>query len=71
MESPGCSLYMDNQARFVPTSTRNFPNRLGQSANVYVASAEAASVAVALDKLPTVEEYMGHAKKIDSMSADI
>jgi hypothetical protein len=76
-EMPGCSLCMGNQARVAPnttcvsTSTRNFPNRLGQGANVYLASAELASVAAVLGKLPTVEEYMEYAKKIDSMSADI
>ena len=76
-EMPGCSLCMGNQARVAPnttcvsTSTRNFPNRLGQGANVYLASAELASVAAVLGKLPTVEEYMVYAKQIDSMSADI
>jgi aconitate hydratase 2/2-methylisocitrate dehydratase len=76
-EMPGCSLCMGNQARVAPnttcvsTSTRNFPNRLGQGANVYLASAELASVAAVLGKLPTVEEYIGYAKQIDSMSADI
>ena len=50
-EMPGCSLCMGNQARVaddctvVSTSTRNFPNRLGKGANVYLASAELASVA--------------------------
>jgi aconitate hydratase 2/2-methylisocitrate dehydratase len=76
-EMPGCSLCMGNQARVAPnttcvsTSTRNFPNRLGQGANVYLASAELASVAAVLGKLPTVEEYMQYAKQIDSMSSDI
>jgi len=76
-EMPGCSLCMGNQARVAPnttcvsTSTRNFPNRLGQGADVYLASAELASVAAVLGKLPTVEEYMQYAKQIDSMSADI
>ena len=76
-EMPGCSLCMGNQARVAPnstcvsTSTRNFPNRLGQGANVYLASAELASVAAVMGKLPTVEEYMVYAKQIDSMSADI
>lgn len=76
-EMPGCSLCMGNQARVAPnttcvsTSTRNFPNRLGQGANVYLASAELASVAAVLGKLPTVEEYMGYAATINSMSADI
>ncbi len=76
-EMPGCSLCMGNQARVAPnttcvsTSTRNFPNRLGQGANVYLASAELASVAAVMGKLPTVEEYMVYANKIDSMSSEI
>ncbi|MEZ5510876.1 MAG: bifunctional aconitate hydratase 2/2-methylisocitrate dehydratase [Gammaproteobacteria bacterium] len=76
-EMPGCSLCMGNQARVAPnttvvsTSTRNFPNRLGQGSNVYLASAELASVAAVMGKLPTVEEYMQYAGKIDSMAADI
>nr|NYU03352.1 bifunctional aconitate hydratase 2/2-methylisocitrate dehydratase [Pseudomonas sp. SbOxS1] len=77
MEMPGCSLCMGNQARVAPnstvvsTSTRNFPNRLGDGANVYLASAELASVASILGRLPTVEEYMEYAGKIDSMAADV
>ncbi|MCQ4272883.1 bifunctional aconitate hydratase 2/2-methylisocitrate dehydratase [Pseudomonas kuykendallii] len=77
MEMPGCSLCMGNQARVasnstvVSTSTRNFPNRLGDGANVYLASAELAAVASILGKLPTVEEYMGYAANIDSMAADV
>jgi aconitate hydratase 2/2-methylisocitrate dehydratase len=76
-EMPGCSLCMGNQARVAPnttcvsTSTRNFPNRLGQGANVYLASAELASVAAVIGKLPTVEEYMQYAQQIDSMAGDI
>ena len=76
-EMPGCSLCMGNQARVAPettvvsTSTRNFPNRLGQGANVYLGSAELASVAAVLGKLPTAEEYMVYAKDIDSMAAEI
>ncbi len=76
-EMPGCSLCMGNQARIAPkstavsTSTRNFPNRLGQGANVYLASAELASVAAVLGRLPTNEEYQQYAGKLNSMSADI
>ncbi len=76
-EMPGCSLCMGNQARVasnstvVSTSTRNFPNRLGEGANVYLASAELAAIAAVLGKLPTPEEYLNYAQKIDSMSADI
>jgi aconitate hydratase 2/2-methylisocitrate dehydratase len=68
---------MGNQARVAPnttcvsTSTRNFPNRLGQGANVYLASAELASVAAVMGKLPTVAEYMEYANKINSMSSEI
>jgi len=76
-EMPGCSLCMGNQARVlanstvVSTSTRNFPNRLGQGADVFLSSAELAAVAAILGRLPTVEEYIEYAKKIDSSSADI
>jgi aconitate hydratase 2/2-methylisocitrate dehydratase len=76
-EMPGCSLCMGNQARVAPgttvlsTSTRNFPNRLGDGANVYLTSAELAAVGGILGKLPTVEEYMEYAMKIDSMSDEI
>ena len=76
-EMPGCSLCMGNQARVLAgatvlsTSTRNFPNRLGDGANVYLTSAELASVGGILGRLPTVEEYMDYAEKINSMSSDI
>jgi aconitate hydratase 2/2-methylisocitrate dehydratase len=76
-ELPGCSLCMGNQARIaatstaVSTSTRNFPNRLGQGASVFLASAELAAVAAVLGRLPTVEEYMVHATRIDSMAPEI
>ncbi len=69
-EMPGCSLCMGNQARIaakstaVSTSTRNFPNRLGQGADVYLASAELATVASLLGKLPTVEEYMSYVNEL-------
>ncbi|MBY4675094.1 bifunctional aconitate hydratase 2/2-methylisocitrate dehydratase [Marinobacterium arenosum] len=77
MEMPGCSLCMGNQARIaenstaVSTSTRNFPNRLGTGADVFLASAELASVAAVTGKLPTVAEYMEYAKNLDSMSGEI
>ncbi|MES9947239.1 MAG: bifunctional aconitate hydratase 2/2-methylisocitrate dehydratase [Candidatus Thiodiazotropha sp.] len=76
-EMPGCSLCMGNQARIaagstaVSTSTRNFPNRLGQGADVFLSSAELAAIAAVMGKLPTVEEYMAYASKIDSMSPEI
>jgi aconitate hydratase 2/2-methylisocitrate dehydratase len=62
-EMPGCSLCMGNQAQVregatvVSTSTRNFPNRLGKNANVFLASAELTAIASKLGKLPTVAEY--------------
>jgi len=71
-EMPGCSLCMGNQARVaekatvVSTSTRNFPNRLGKGANVYLASAELAAVAAIEGKLPTPEVYLEAWKKIDA-----
>ncbi len=76
-EMPGCSLCMGNQARVAPnttcvsTSTRNFPNRLGDGADVYLASAELAAVSSILGKLPTPEEYLEYAKDLDTMADDI
>ncbi|MDP6377615.1 MAG: bifunctional aconitate hydratase 2/2-methylisocitrate dehydratase [Pseudomonadales bacterium] len=76
-EMPGCSLCMGNQARIAPgstcvsTSTRNFPNRLGQGSNVFLASAELAAVSAVLGKLPTPEQYMEFAVQIDSMAPEI
>jgi aconitate hydratase 2 / 2-methylisocitrate dehydratase len=76
-EMPGCSLCMGNQARVRPgatvlsTSTRNFPNRLGDGANVYLTSAELAAVGAILGRIPTVEEYLEYAGKLDAMSSEI
>ncbi|UTA49253.1 bifunctional aconitate hydratase 2/2-methylisocitrate dehydratase [Simiduia sp. 21SJ11W-1] len=76
-EMPGCSLCMGNQARIAPkstaisTSTRNFPNRLGAGANVYLGSAELSVVAAILGKLPTPAEYLEYAGKLNAMSAEI
>ena len=76
-EIPGCSLCMGNQARVasnstvVSTSTRNFPNRLGDGANVYLASAELAAVAAILGKLPSIDEYMQYAEVIEKISSDV
>ncbi len=76
-EVPGCSLCMGNQARVEPnstvvsTSTRNFPNRLGDGANVYLASAELAAISAILGKLPNVDEYLSHMKEINTMSSEI
>ena len=76
-EMPGCSLCMGNQARVaanstvLSTSTRNFPNRLGDGANVYLTSAELAALGAILGKLPTPEEYMSYARDLDAMARDI
>jgi aconitate hydratase 2/2-methylisocitrate dehydratase len=76
-EMPGCSLCMGNQARVAPgatvlsTSTRNFPNRLGDGANVYLTSAELAAVGAIVGRIPTADEYMEFASKIESMHADV
>jgi aconitate hydratase 2 / 2-methylisocitrate dehydratase len=76
-EMPGCSLCMGNQARIaakstaVSTSTRNFPNRLGDGADVYLASAEIAAVSSILGRIPTMEEYMQFAKDLDPMADDV
>jgi aconitate hydratase 2/2-methylisocitrate dehydratase len=76
MEMPGCSLCMGNQARVgenttvVSTSTRNFPNRLGNGANVYLASAELAAVCSLLGRIPTVAEYLQYAETINQGAQD-
>ena len=55
----------------VSTSTRNFPNRLGDGANVYLSSAELAAIASILGKLPSPDEYQSFMKDINTMSEDI
>jgi aconitate hydratase 2/2-methylisocitrate dehydratase len=76
-ETPGCSLCMGNQARVadiatvVSTSTRNFPNRLGNGANVYLSSAELAAVVASLGYIPTVDEYMERVAGIEPMADEI
>jgi aconitate hydratase 2/2-methylisocitrate dehydratase len=75
-EMPGCSLCMGNQARVndkatvISTSTRNFPNRLGKGADVFLASAELASVVAIEGKLPSVEEYLKYSENIQSTAQD-
>ncbi|HXP89474.1 MAG TPA: bifunctional aconitate hydratase 2/2-methylisocitrate dehydratase [Fibrobacteria bacterium] len=77
MEMPGCSLCMGNQAQVkegatvVSTSTRNFPNRLGKGANVYLASAELSAIASKLGRLPTVAEYRSEMGVVEAKSSDI
>lgn len=76
IETPGCSLCMGNQARVadkstvMSTSTRNFPNRLGNGANVFLASAELSAVGAILGRIPTKEEYLQYAEQIDATAAD-
>ncbi len=76
VEMPGCSLCMGNQARVadnatvVSTSTRNFPYRLGNGANVYLASAELAAVASLLGRIPTFEEYQQYMDSLQASKED-
>jgi aconitate hydratase 2/2-methylisocitrate dehydratase len=76
-EMPGCSLCMGNQARVADgatvfsTSTRNFPNRLGNGADVYLGSAELAAVCAALGRIPTMAEYMDAVALLDTMGEDV
>ncbi|MEK6664749.1 MAG: bifunctional aconitate hydratase 2/2-methylisocitrate dehydratase [Pseudomonadota bacterium] len=78
MEMPGCSLCMGNQARVADgatvfsTSTRNFDNRMGKGARVYLGSAELAAVCAKLGRIPTLEEYLTIVKnKIAPLSDNI
>jgi aconitate hydratase 2/2-methylisocitrate dehydratase len=63
-EIPGCSLCMGNQARVADkatvfsTSTRNFDNRMGMDARVYLGSAELAAVCAKLGRIPSHAEYL-------------
>lgn len=76
-EVPGCSLCMGNQARVadgatvVSTSTRNFPNRMGKDANVFLSSAEICAAASVLGRLPTPSEYLDMMKDVNAMSGEI
>ena len=78
MEMPGCSLCMGNQARVdddttvFSTSTRNFNNRLGKGAQVYLGSAELAAVCALLGRIPNPEEYQRiAAEKIKPLSDEL
>jgi aconitate hydratase 2/2-methylisocitrate dehydratase len=77
-EIPGCSLCMGNQARVADgvtvfsTSTRNFNNRMGKDAKVYLGSAELAAVCALLGRIPTLAEYMDIVtQKIDPFAPDL
>ena len=78
LEMPGCSLCMGNQARVednttvFSTSTRNFNNRMGKGAQVYLGSAELAAVCALLGRIPSREEYLEVVKgKIDPLAGDL
>ena len=76
-EMPGCSLCMGNQARVedkatvLSTSTRNFPNRLGKGANVYLASAELSAITGIEGKIPNKEKYMDYFKNLQDKQDEI
>ncbi|MBR8465781.1 bifunctional aconitate hydratase 2/2-methylisocitrate dehydratase [Campylobacter sp. faydin G-140] len=77
-EVPGCSLCMGNQARVADnavvfsTSTRNFDNRMGMGAKVYLGSAELAAVCAILGRLPSVSEYMSIVpKKLENKQNEV
>ena len=67
---------MGNQARVadaatvISTSTRNFPNRLGNGANVFLSSAELATAGAILGKLPTPQEYLEVSQKLEESPED-
>ena len=76
-EVPGCSLCMGNQARVqdnstvISTSTRNFPNRLGKGADVFLASAELSAITSILGYLPSIEEYQEYMEEINTMGPEV
>ncbi len=77
MEMPGCSLCMGNQAQVkegatvMSTSTRNFPNRLGKNANVYLGSAELSAICSKLGRIPTQAEYLADMGMINADGSKI
>jgi aconitate hydratase 2/2-methylisocitrate dehydratase len=78
MEMPGCSLCMGNQARVednttvFSTSTRNFNNRLGNGAQVYLGSAELAAVCAQLGRIPSKQDYLQvAAARIDPLADEL
>ena len=77
IEIPGCSLCMGNQARVadgatvVSTSTRNFPHRLGNNANVFLASAELAAMTALVGHIPSVNDYQRIMKTLDAQSSQL
>tara|TARA_Y100001935_G_C17310794_1_gene515980 strand:+ start:2607 stop:5186 length:2580 start_codon:yes stop_codon:yes gene_type:complete len=77
VEIPGCSLCMGNQARaadnsvMVSTSTRNFPNRMGDGTDVYLASSEVTAITSLLGRIPNVEEYKEYMTDLNTMSGEV
>lgn len=78
LELPGCSLCMGNQARVADnavvfsTSTRNFNNRLGNGAQVYLGSAELAAVCAQLGRIPSQQEYQAiAAERIAPLASEL
>lgn len=76
-ETPGCSLCMGNQARVrdgatvISTSTRNFPNRMGKDANVYLASAELSAITATLGYIPNLQEYQKRMHLINPLASEL
>jgi len=76
-ELPGCSLCMGNQARVqegstvFSTSTRNFPNRMGRGADVFLGSAELAAICAKLGQIPTLAEYQANMGILETKSAEV
>ncbi|MCD8554602.1 bifunctional aconitate hydratase 2/2-methylisocitrate dehydratase [Seleniivibrio sp.] len=77
-ELPGCSLCMGNQGRVAPgatvlsTSTRNFPDRIGDGANVFLGSAELTAIAAVLGEIPSVDKYFEYMNtKVAPKAAEI
>jgi aconitate hydratase 2/2-methylisocitrate dehydratase len=78
LEVPGCSLCMGNQGRVAPgatvlsTSTRNFPDRIGDGANVFLGSAELTAITAILGEIPTADKYFEYmSTKVAPKAADI
>lgn len=77
LEIPGCSLCMGNQARVAPkatvlsTSTRNFPNRIGDGAKVFLGSAELAAITARLGHLPDAATYFANMATLDGRKGEI
>ena len=77
VEIPGCSLCMGNQARaadnsvMVSTSTRNFPNRMGDGTDVYLASSEVTAITSLLGRIPNLQEYNEYMTDLNTMSEEV